>query len=118
MPSLVLTLDLKPDPVAITAYRQAHAAVWPEVLLALRAVGVLNMRIWLRGNRLMMLAEVTDGFDPAVDFPRYLTLHPRCQAWETWMGSLQQALPDAPQGEMWQAMELVFDMEAQWPPEG
>jgi L-rhamnose mutarotase len=55
-----------------------------------------------------MLADVADDFDPEVDFPRYLILHPRCQEWEDLMGTFQEPVPEAQPGEKWAAMEEVF----------
>ncbi|MDZ4700362.1 MAG: L-rhamnose mutarotase [Rhodothermales bacterium] len=108
MPSLALTLNLKDDPSVIQAYRDYHARAWPEVVEALQAVGIHQMRIWLLGRRLFMVADVAEGFEPAVDFPRYLTLHPRCQEWEDLMGTLQEPVPEAKPGEKWAEMEEVF----------
>lgn len=90
---------LKNDPARIAEYRHYHAHPWPEVMAALRAVGVLNMKIFLLGTcrrggstqrathacgcpsagcRMFMYMETVDEFDPAVDFPRHLELNPRC----------------------------------------
>lgn len=113
MKELAMTLDLRNDPTAIATYRKHHQQVWPEVLAALREVGVMDMRIWLRGNRMFMLMEVKDDFNPDFDFPRYLTLHPRCQEWEDLMGTFQQPLPDSEPGEKWVEMEKVFHMREQ-----
>lgn len=110
MKQLALTLNLKDDPAVIAAYKAYHAEAWPEVIDALKAVGVLQMKIWLLGRRLFMLAEVNDDFDPATDFPRYLTLHPRCQEWEDLMGTFQEPVPEAQPGEKWAAMEQVFTL--------
>ena len=94
MKQLALTVNLKDDPGVIAAYKRYHAEAWPEVVAALREVGVLEMKIWLQGRRLFMLAETTEAFDPDIDFPRYLTLHPRCQEWEDLMGTFQEPLPE------------------------
>ena len=110
MKQLALTLNLKDDPEVISAYKAYHAAAWPEVVEALQSVGILQMKIWLLGRRLFMLAEVEDDFDPAVDFPRYLTLHPRCREWEDLMGTMQEPVPEAQPGEKWSAMEQVFTL--------
>lgn len=110
MKQLALTVNLKDDPEVLAAYKAYHADAWPEVLEALQAVGVIQMKIWLLGRRLFMLAEVTDDFDPAVDFPRYLTLHPRCQEWEDLMTTFQEPVAEAGPGEKWAMMEEVFSL--------
>lgn len=113
MKQYAMTLDLKDDEGAVAAYRRYHQAVWPEVLEALQAVGVHDMRIWLWGRRMFMLLEVTEHFDPDRDFARYLTLHPRCEAWEALMGEYQQPLPGTAPGEKWVQMEAIFHLQAQ-----
>ena len=110
MKQLALTVNLKDDPAVIAAYKAYHAEAWPEVLEALQAVGVIQMKIWLLGRRLFMLAEVADGFDPAVDFPRYLTLNPRCQEWEDLMTTFQEPVLEAGPDEKWAMMEEVFSL--------
>jgi L-rhamnose mutarotase len=41
-------------------YRRRHAAVWPEMLDALRAAGAHNYTIYLRGDDLFGYLEVED----------------------------------------------------------
>ena len=108
MKQIALTVNLKDDPEVIAAYKSYHADAWPDVVEALKAVGILQMKIWLLGRRLFMLAEVEDDFDPAVDFPRYLTLHPRCQEWEDLMGTFQEPVPEAQPDEKWATMDEIF----------
>lgn len=108
MKQLALTLNLKDDPEVIAAYKSYHANAWPEVTEALQEIGVQQMKIWLLGRRLFMIAEVGDDFDPDKDFPRYLTLHDKCQEWEDLMTTFQEPVPEAKEGEKWAMMEEVF----------
>ncbi|TAE48031.1 MAG: L-rhamnose mutarotase [Bacteroidetes bacterium] len=110
MKSYARTLDLRDDPEAIARYIAYHAAPWPEVTAALRAVGVIEMKIWLRGRRLFMYFCAADDFDPARDLPRYLDLHPRCREWEDLMTTLQEPLPGTAPGEKWVEMEQIFEL--------
>ena len=110
MKRLALTVNLKDDPEVIAAYKDYHANAWPEVVTSLQAVGINQMKIWLLGRRLFMLAEVNDDFDPDIDFPRYLTLNPRCQEWEDLMTTFQEPVPEAGEGEKWTVMEEVFSL--------
>ena len=112
MKRLALTVNLKEDPEVIEAYKAYHANAWPEVVDALQAVGIDQMKIWLLGRRLFMLAEVHDDFDPEVDFPRYLTLDERCKEWEDLMTTFQESVPEAAEGEKWAMMEEVFSLVA------
>ena len=101
---------MKDDPEIIRQYREHHANPWPEVEESLRAVGILDLKIYLLGRRLFMILETTDEFRPEIDFPRYLTLHPRCQVWEDLMGTLQEKVPEAQPGEKWAAMEQIYHL--------
>ena len=111
MPVFAQALDLRDDPSLIEAYRRHHRAVWPEVLDALRAIGVRHMRIWLVGTRLFMTYEAPEGFEPARDFQRYAE-NSRSREWDEWMRSFQRRLAEARDGEWWTPMELVFDLES------
>ncbi|MFZ4575550.1 MAG: L-rhamnose mutarotase [Phycisphaerales bacterium] len=102
-------LDLKDDPALIAEYKRHHEAVWPEVVLALRAAGIASMRIYLGGNRLFMTFEAPDEFDPARDFQRYAE-DPRCRAWDDLMRTFQQRVPGARSGGWWEPMEAVFEL--------
>ena len=108
---LCFALDLKPDPASIAEYERFHApgGVWPEVLADIRAQGIEKMSIWRTGNRMMMIADVSD------DFPRGTlggTADPRLDEWETLMWTFQQALPHAAPGEKWLPMKCIFDLVA------
>jgi L-rhamnose mutarotase len=101
------TCHLVNDPEAITFYCREHARVWPEVLRALRDVGVREMRIWIVGNRLFMLCECADGFDPPRDWARYLAADPRIAEWEAFMGRVQVPPPESA-GDKWIDMPEIF----------
>ena len=112
MKSFAQALDLRDDPQLIAEYRQWHERVWPEVLESLREIGILEMRIFLLGNRLFMYAEAPDDFDPAAAYQRYAT-SARTREWDERMRHYQQPVPGAPEGVWWAPMELVFDLDAQ-----
>ena len=56
-------LDLKNDEKSIAEYEEYHRNVWPEVLEALKAMGVIRMRIFRVNERLFMFMETEDNFD-------------------------------------------------------
>jgi L-rhamnose mutarotase len=105
-----LTLDLKDDPTLIAEYRRHHQQVWPDVLESLRASGILEAEIYLRGTRLVMVLEVGPTFSfeakAAAD-----VVDPMVQKWEQLMWTFQQALPGTPPGQKWQPMERIFHWE-------
>ena len=110
MKNLAFTVNLKDDPAIIEKYQEYHANVWPEVLDALKKVGVIDMKIFILGRRLFMYSEVEDDFDPEVNFPRYLSLSPVCQEWEDLMSTFQEPVKDAKDGEKWAQMKQIFQL--------
>ena len=105
------TLDLKDDPALISEYRKRHAEenFWPEILAGIKEVGILEMDIYLRGTRLMMILEAPADLDLDAAMTRLATL-PRQQEWEDYMSIFQQAEPGASSAEKWQPMERVFHL--------
>lgn len=105
------TLDLKDDPELIKEYRRRHAEenCWPEILAGIKEVGILEMDIYIRGSRLMMILEVPVDLDLDAAMERLATL-PRQQEWEDFMSVFQQAEPGASSAEKWQPMERVFHL--------
>lgn len=111
MKCFAMMLDLKDDPKVIRRYKIYHKRVWPEVVRALRVVGIRKMRIFLKGRHEFMYCEVPDNFNPKRDFWRYLQHHPRCQEWDNLMRTFQEPVPEAKTGEWWSMGELVFDLD-------
>jgi L-rhamnose mutarotase len=109
MPRCCLTLDLKDDPKVIAEYRRHHEEVWPEVLHSLRDAGILDMEIYLFGNRLFMILDTVDGFTFEAKL-KADAANPKVCEWETLMAKYQQALPGSKPGEKWRMMELVFKL--------
>lgn len=103
------TLDLRDDPELIAEYRRRHAKenIWKEVLDGIKGVGILEMDIYIRGTRLMMILEVPADLDLDAAMARLATL-PRQQEWEDFMSVFQQSAPGASSAEKWQPMERVF----------
>lgn len=108
-----LTLCLQDDPEKIALYQEYHRAVWPEVLADLRASGIQEMRIFLRGRRLFMYIETTDDFDLQRDLAAAGQRSARSREWNQLMATLQERAPEARPDEWWAPMELVFDTS--WP---
>jgi L-rhamnose mutarotase len=104
-----LTLDLKPDATLIAAYKEHHKAVWPEIMKSFKDAGIINMEIYLHGNRMFMIVEVKDSF---TFYGKSVqdAANPKVQEWETLMSNYQQALPTAQVGEKWILMDKIFPM--------
>lgn len=60
------TLELPNDPAKIIAYTDAHAHVWPVIQEGIKEVGILDMQIFIKGNRLFMIVDTIDGFEQLV----------------------------------------------------
>ena len=104
-------LDLIDDPKLIAEYDAHHQRVWPEVISALRRIGIQRMKIFRLGARLFMYAEAGDDFDPAQDYQTYAN-DPKCRAWDEAMRRYQRPAPAAKPGEWWTGMTQVFDLES------
>ena len=108
MRKLAFTTLLNDDPELQRQYREYHDNAWPEVITSFRKIGVTDLNIWQNGNRLFMIADVTDEFDHDAGLGAYLALDPKCQEWETIMDQFQVAPADAPEGEKWVPLEHLF----------
>ena len=114
MTRLYYALDLKDDPALIERYKAWHApgAVPAAINASMRDHGIAELEIFLAGNRMVMVLTPGPGFDPAGK-AAFDAASPEVQAWETLMWEFQQALPFAPSGEKWVAMERVYALSEQ-----
>ena len=111
MKSFAMTLDLRDDPDVVAEYKRNHREVWPEVISGLRSVGILKMKIFLKGTRMFMYIETEDSFNPATDFQAYTKASPRAREWDELMREFQVQAPGAKEGEWWASMEEAFDID-------
>ena len=102
-------LDLNDDPELIAEYERVHGPGrgWPKVIEHIRASGIEAMEIWRRGDRLFMIAEVTE------DYPRNVPTPPEVERWEELMWRFQRPLPHAQPGEKWLPMKRIFSLDEQ-----
>lgn len=103
--------DLKDDPELIEEYKAYHAPgnVWPEIAQSIRDAGIIDMQIYLTGNRMFMIMEVDKTFDPARK-AKMDEENPQVQAWEALMWKFQEALPWAKDGEKWTPLQKIFQL--------
>ena len=61
----VQTLDLRDDPDMIREYRKWHSKEfhWKEIREGIKAVGILEMAIYIPGTRLVMIVDAPAAFD-------------------------------------------------------
>jgi L-rhamnose mutarotase len=105
------TLDLKDDPGLIAEYRKYHKKIWPEITESIKNCGIVDMEIYLFGNRMFMIMEVNESFS----FEKKVMAdqrNPKVQEWEQLMWKFQQALPQAKPGEKWIPMERIYKLES------
>ena len=90
------TLSLKNNPILIEEYRKIHSEekAWPEIRAGIRAVGILEMEIYILGSQLFMIIETPLDFD-----------------WKIAMDKLSK-FQDCPylssSAEKWKLMERMF----------
>lgn len=105
----VQTMDLKDDPALIAEYRRRHSEreSWPEIREGIRAVGILEMEIYILGTRLVMIVDTPLDFNWDEAMAKLATL-PRQQEWEEYMSLFQECRREATSNEKWQMMERFF----------
>lgn len=103
--------DLKDNPELIAEYKAYHAAgnAWPEITKSIKDAGIVDMEIYLIGNRMFMIMEVEDTFD-SIKYSEMNANNPKVQEWKNLMWKYQQELPWAKDGEKWIALEKVFKL--------
>jgi L-rhamnose mutarotase len=102
-----MTIRLKPG--SEEAYRQYHAAVWPEVLEMIRTCHIENYSIFLKDGMLFSYFEY-HGADFQTDMAK-MAAHPKTQEWWAVMEPMQEPLTTRKPGEWWAEMEEVFHLD-------
>ena len=110
MKTFMYTINLKDNPEIINSYKKYHENIWPEVEESLKNIGIINMRIYLLGTRMVNLIETIDDFDPARDLARYAENNPIVEKWDRMMAEFQHRVPEARDGEWWALMEKVYEL--------
>lgn len=105
------TLTLKDDQELIMAYKHVHApgAAWPEITQGMRDVGIIDMEIYLLGNRLFMIMDTVGDFDHDRDMA-LLASKPRQSEWEAYVSKFQNSSANASADEKWVLMERIYKM--------
>lgn len=104
-----LALDLINDTEKIKRYQKFHQKIWPEIAANIQQRGVLDMQIWQVENRLFMIMDTRDDYDPATANTIALS-EPKNVEWEVLMSQFQQPLPSAVAEEKWMEMTKIFDL--------
>jgi L-rhamnose mutarotase len=91
------------------AYRELHAAAWPEVLAALTRAHVRNYSIFHRDGLLFSYLEYT-GDDYAADMAA-VGADEATRRWWQLTDPCQQPVDTAADGEWWAPAEEVFHLD-------
>jgi L-rhamnose mutarotase len=96
------------DPSRLEEYREAHRAVWPELLQALRDAGWRNYSLFLRDDGLLIGYAEADDLAVAQEKVARTEVNAR---WQAAMSELFQSegAPD----EAWEIVPEVFNLEDQ-----
>ncbi len=103
--------DLKDDPKLISEYKKYHTQenVWPEITKSIKDAGIIDMEIYITGNRMFMIIEVDKTFNP-IRKNEIDANNLKVQEWENLMWNFQQKIPWAKEGEKWVKLEKIFKL--------
>ena len=108
MPRVCFTLQVRPD--RLTEYRERHAAVWPEMLRALRDAGWRDYQLFLRDDGLLVgTVDLEDGVGGLAAAQAAVDAAEVSARWEAEMAPFF-AIGD---GRGKSTLDLVFDLDAQ-----
>lgn len=101
-----MVIGIRPE--KIEAYKQLHAAVWPDVLARISACNIRNYSIFLKEpeNLLFSFYEY-HGEDYQADMAK-MAADAKTQEWWSVCIPCQVPLESRGQGEWWATMEEVF----------
>ena len=102
-------LEISDDPELIAQYRKWHSEEfsWKEIRDGIRQVGILEMELYIIGNRLAMIVDTPADFNWQEAMNRLAAL-PRQEEWEAFVSKFQGCAADARSDEKWQPMERIF----------
>jgi L-rhamnose mutarotase len=95
----------------IAEYRRYHEKIWPEITKSIKDTGVVDLEIYLLGERMFMIMEVNEqfSFEAKAKADRE---NPKVREWEELMWKFQAPLADTKPGEKWLLMERIFKLES------
>lgn len=102
-------LEINNDPELIAQYRYWHSEAhhWQEIREGIKAVGILEMEIYMLDNQLVMIVDAPVDFNWDEAMNRLATL-PRQAEWEAFVAKFQGCSAEARSDEKWQPAERIF----------
>ena len=103
------TLDLKEDEALIREYCKLHTKECqdPAIRDEIRSVGILEMEIYLKDNRLFMIVETLPDFEWDKAMAELAAL-PHQASWEALVSNFQKCDPSATSSQKWTMMDRIF----------
>jgi L-rhamnose mutarotase len=106
---ICFTLQVKPDRLA--EYRRRHAAVWPDMLAALRDAGWHDYSLFLRDDGLLVGYFLTEDLDRALAAMESTEVNAR---WQAEMAPFFVDLPDGARPDTgFVVLDEVFNLDYQ-----
>lgn len=99
-------IGLRPERLA--EYKRYHAAVWPEILDAIREAGIHNYSIFHWRGQLFAYFEYHGPPAELQERLRQIARAPRMREWWDIMDPMQVPVEGREPGDWWAAMEEVF----------
>jgi L-rhamnose mutarotase len=102
-------VELVPEKEEI--YRQMHAAVWPEVVAAIKRANIHNYTIYLvdlAGKKYLFRYFEYTGSDPKKDFAGIAEDPTVRDKWWPITDGTQVRIPGTPEGEQWLPAEMLM----------
>ena len=102
-------LEISDEPELVAQYRKWHSEEynWKEVREGIRAVGILEMELYILGSKLVMIVDAPADFQWDEAMNKLATL-PRQAEWEAFVAKFHGCSPEARSDEKWQPMERMF----------
>jgi L-rhamnose mutarotase len=107
MRRVCFTLQVRPD--RLEEYKRRHAAVWPEMLAALRDAGWHDYSLFLREDGLLVGYLVTEDFAAAQAAMQQAAVNHR---WQTEMAPFFANIDTAPDAAM-APLDEIFNLDEQ-----
>jgi L-rhamnose mutarotase len=101
---------LQVDPQRLDEYRRRHAAVWPEMLEALRDAGWRDYSLFLRDDGLLVGYFLTEDLDAALAAMDATDVNRR---WQAEMAPFFVDLPGGRADQAFRVLDEVFNLEDQ-----
>lgn len=102
-------LEITDNPELIRLYRECHSRgkAWKEIRDGIRSVGILEMELFIFGNKVVMIVETPLDFDWESAMAKLATL-PRQAEWEAYVAQFQGCDASATSAQKWHLMEQMF----------